>query len=187
MNQDTLITSVPLKSGLFGKKPTAITIYTDGFILSYKTGNTEYLFDKISAIKSYDYFAPNPISYHADIFGTAGEKLVSIEVPYVQREDITVLLTAHRDYQLGADFPADLLRQDFVLDNYLSWQQGKLVHTGRKGTTEYLPGQIDRFTQTNGAWFFTLHGTKETVGLFITDSPNCLTTIAVCHAIAEIS
>ena len=184
MNLDTLITSIPLKSGLFGKKPTALTIYSDGIILSYKTGSKEYLFSQISAIKSLDYMAPNPINYHVDLFDNAGAKITSLDIPYEQRANLPHLFMAHRDYTLGPNFPMDLPQRDFVLDNYLSWQKGKLVHKTRKGTTTYLPEQIDRFTETNGSWFFTLHGSKDTVGLFFMDCPNCLTSLAVCHAIA---
>ena len=178
---------VKLKSGLFGKKPIALEIYKNGIILKYKSEDKEYLFEQISAIKTFNYLAPNPINYDFDIFNSSGEKLASVAVPYEQGEIGTALLKAHRDFHLGDDFSKQLADCDFKLDDYLFWQKGKLFYKSKKGVTEYLPHQIDDFVCKNGCYFFTLKSSKETIGTLLQDAPNCLTTIAVCKAIANIS
>ena len=186
MNHDlgTFIKSIPQKPGLFGKKPAALEIYANGIILKFKTEDKTYPFADIARIISFDYAAPNSITYNFDLFHQNGEKIAAISIPYEQQEDGTLLLNAHMHAQLTLDFPNNLMDSEFVLDNHLTWKKGKLIHTWRKGIDEYTPQQIDEFKVNKGAYYFTLKDSKNTLGLFLHDAPNCLTTIEVCHAIA---
>ena len=181
----SLIASIALKSGLFGKKPTALDVYTNGIILKFKNEDMEYLFEHISSIKTFNYFAPNPAEYNFDVFNNSGEKISALSIPYAHRAIGTALLEAHMRFQLKNDFPQNLANSEFILDNHLSWQRGRLIHSGRKGTREYLPQQIDRFIVKDGMHFFTLKDNNDTLALLLHDSPNCLTTIEVCRAITD--
>ena len=183
----SLLESVQLKSGLFVKKPTALEIYTNGIVLRFKNNeDKEFLFNQISGIKTFDYFAPNSVEYHFDIFNNDGAKISSISIPYIHSNIGTALLEAHMNFQLGENFPQQLADSDFILDNQLSWQKGKLIHNGRKGIAEYSPQQIDNFIIEKGCHYFTLKSSKDTLMLMLHDSPNCLTAIAVGKAIANI-
>ena len=186
----SLIKSVKVTRGLLqliGKKPKAFEVYENGIILKFKNESKEYLFEQISRIKQFNYFTPNPVAYDFEIFSADGEKIVAFSIPYSQRDDATVLLVAHMRVQLKSNFPQQLKSSDFILDNHLSWQKGKLVHKGKKGIEEYFPEQIDEFIVKKGCYIFTLKSGNETLAVFLDDAPNCLTTLEVCRAIASIN
>ena len=45
--------------------------------------------------------------------------------------------------------------------------------------------EIDKFIVKNGMYFFTLIDSKETLVLHLHEAPNCLMSIEVCKAIAD--
>lgn len=183
-----LIDSISLKSGLFGKKPTGIEIHENGIVIKYKTEDKKYLFEKISAMKSSDYFYPNPAMYNMDILGSNGEKIVSLAFPYMQRDDMTKLLVAHREALKGSDFPNRLMETSYVLCGGVTWEKGKLYQKRKEGIAEYTPEQIEDFILKDGMYFFTLKNSKkDIITILMHDSPNCLFAIDACYAIANIS
>ena len=177
------ICQIKLNSGLFGKKPAGIDIFENGIRLVFKSGEQLYSYSDITAIKSMDYFYPNPITYNFDIF-QADKKIASVAIPYVNRIVGTQLLTAHKNAVLGSDFPENLSTTAYALDEYLSWEKNKLVYNGRKGKEEYPPEQIDSFISKDGCYFFTLKNSNKTIGILLHNSPNCLMAIELCTAIA---
>ena len=174
---------IKLKSGFLLKKPTGIDIYEQGIKIMFKDEEQIYFYEQLTAIRTSDYFVPNPINYHFDLF-QGDKKIVSIAIPYVNREDGTQLLLAHKNAMLGSDFPENLSHKTYVLDHHLTWEEDKLVYSGRKGRIEYPASQIDNFMIKNGAHYFTLKNSKETLMVMLDYAPNCLMVIAICEAIA---
>jgi hypothetical protein len=186
-NFGTLIGSAALKSGLFGKKPAALEIYTEGIVLKYKNEDLALPFAEISAIKSLNYFTPTPISYDFQIFNLDNAKVLDVSVPYTQLSGATALLEAHMSFRLTEAFPQNLMHTDFILDDFVTWKNGKLYYKWKKGVKEFTPSQIDKFIEHKGTHAFTMKNSDETVGVSLTFAPNCLMTLAICRAIADLS
>ncbi len=180
------VKDVKLKSGLLGKKPTGITVYENGVEIQFKSESKKYRFEQIPAIQSTDYFAPNAIEYHFDIFHKTDGKIASLSIPYANREDGTALLEAHKKAWLGIDFPQKLPDATYMLDDHLTWEKGKLVYNGRKEREEYPARQIAAFVIKNGSHFFTVKDSKETLMVDLAYSPNCLMAAEICKAIADL-
>ena len=185
-NLGPLIQSSPLSSGLLGKKPTALEVYEEGLVFHYKQGEQVYPLGEISAISVFDYFAPNPRAYTIDIFGKENKKIAGIEIPFLRYSEVVALMETHMRWQLGADFPRNLMELSLPLDDSLRWQQGTLIHEGRKGTTKYSYQQVDKFVEHKGTYSFTFKGSKDTLMVSPTFCPNCLTALVLGQAIAAL-
>ena len=179
--------SVSLKSGLLGKKPHALEIHQSGLLIRYKSEDVALPFAEISAIKSLNYFTPNPVAYNFEIFNRDSDKMLDISIPFTQKDDATALLTAHMRFCLTDTFPQNLMHTNHILDDYVTWQDGMLYYKWRKGIKEFTPDQIDKFIEHKGTHRFTIKNSDETVGVSVAFAPNCLATIAICQAISELS
>ena len=180
------ILSIELNAGLFGKKPTAIDVYAAGLVLKYKGEDKTYSFGEISVISVYDYFVPNPREYSIDLLDKSNKKIASIAIPYARYSEVTALLEAHMHWNLGADFPQNLLELTIPLDTHVRWQRGTLIHEGRGGITKYSTAQISAFVEHKGTYTFTFKDSKDTLMVSPVFSPNCLTMLAVCRGIAAL-
>jgi len=182
----SLINSISLKAGLFGKKPNGVDVYEKGLVLKYKNEERVLPFSEISAIKSLNYGAPQPPQYDLDIYDKDDKKIISLAIPYAQLSDATLIFKTHEKYVLPTSARELIKTTDFELDPYLSWKNGSLFYKTRKGIQEYSPRDIDQFCIKNGSHYFTLKDSKDTVMLFVSDSFNVLAAIEICRAIADI-
>lgn len=170
-----------------GKTPAkAVEVYENGIVLKKKQGDESYSFSEISRIKQVDYFAPNPNSILVELFVADGRRVATM--PIYNKQDVTALLAAHRDFQLGPDFPANLEKLDIDLGGLLGelrLKDGQLIQNYKGETRAVAITKVEDFTHNKVMYAFKIKDEKHTLAVDINKAPNCLTSIAVGEAVVR--
>ena len=179
----------PDKVGLFGNGVVSVEVRADGIRLTRKRSEEDYSFADIAKITARGYASPTPIFIYVTIHikVAAGSKPKKIELKlHPNLVDTNILLGAHRDYILGADFPNRL----GILDEIELGGLGASIRLrGERivlGDRAYLHSDVESFTHNqNGFYDLKLRPLKPKLGISPEYAQNILATQAILHAIIE--